>query len=265
MRRLFRAILLTATVVAVTACSPKNVKYISDAPADKSYQVTVEAIKVQPYDKLSIVIGTRSPEITSTVNLPYVAQRIGSMSNLTSGINGYVSCYTVDSKGEIDLPELGKLKVAGLTREAIAERVGNAYKSKGILSDMTVTVEFVDFYVSVAGEVTKPGRYAIERDKTTILDALSMAGDLTIMGRRDNVAVVRHENGREMVYRVNLCSADSLFSSPAYQIKQNDYIYVEPNNVRVRQSTVNGNNVLSTSFWLSLASLLVTIAVLIKK
>ena len=85
------------------------------------------------------------------------------------------------------------------------------------------------------------------------------------MGRRDNVAVVRSENGCEKEYRVNLCHADSLFSSPVFQIKQNDYIYVEPNNVRARQSTVNGNYVLSTSFWLSLASLLVTIAVLIKK
>ena len=265
MRRLFRAILLVATVSALTACSPKNVKYISDAPANQAYQVAVEPIKVQPYDKLSIVIGTRSPEITSTVNLPYVAQRVGVTSNTSSGINGQISCYTVDSNGEVDLPEVGKLKVSGLTREAIAERVRTAYKTKGILNDMTVTVEFVDFYVSVAGEVARPGRYSIERDKTTLLDALSMAGDLTIMGRRDNVAVVRSENGCEKVYRVNLCHADSLFSSPVFQIKQNDYIYVEPNNVRARQSTVNGNNVLSTSFWLSLASLLVTIAVLIKK
>ena len=98
----------------------------------------------------------------------------------------------------------------------------------------------------------------------TVLDAISKAGDLTIYGRRDNVTVLRQENGKQNVYRVNLNNGCELTSSPVYYLQQNDVIYVDPNNVRKRQSTVNGNNVLSTSFWISIASLVTSIAVLLK-
>ena len=117
--------------------------------------------------------------------------------------------------------------------------------------------------VSVMGEVNSPGRYSIDKDKMSILEVLSMAGDLTIYGRRDNILVLRQEDGAQKVYAVNLGSADQLYTSPAYYLQQNDVVYVEPNDTKSRQSTVNGNNVRSTSFWLSLASLLTTIAVLI--
>ena len=119
--------------------------------------------------------------------------------------------------------------------------------------------------ISVLGEVGKPGRYNIDRDKITLLEAISMAGDLTIYGKRDNVYVMRNEGGKQTSYQVNLLSAQDVYSSPAYYLQQNDVIYVEPNSVRARQSTVNGNNVRSTSFWISLASLLTTITVLFVK
>ena len=98
-----------------------------------------------------------------------------------------------------------------------------------------------------------------------ILDALSQAGDLTIYGKREKVLVLRQEEGKQRVYGVNLCSAEYLYTSPAYYLQQNDVVYVEPNATKARQSTVNGNNVRSTSFWISLASLLTSIAVLIAK
>ena len=121
---------------------------------------------------------------------------------------------------------------------------------------------------SVMGEVNRPGQYKISKDKVTILDALSMAGDLTIYGKREKVLVMREENGKQHVYGINLCSGNNIYSSPVYYLQQNDVVYVEPNGTRARQSTVNGNNVRSTSFWISLASLLTsiatTIAVLVK-
>lgn len=122
-----------------------------------------------------------------------------------------------------------------------------------------VTVDFMNLYYQVLGEVAKPGRYAIDKDAVTILDAIGTAGDLTIYGRRENVRVLRNENGKARTYEVNLCSASDLISSPAYYIRQNDVIYVDPNDVRARQSTVNGNNVRSTSFWISLTSLAATV------
>jgi polysaccharide export outer membrane protein len=99
----------------------------------------------------------------------------------------------------------------------------------------------------------------------TLIDALSRAGDLTIYGKRDNVLVMREENGKQVSYRVDLTNAKSLYESPVYYLQQNDLVYVTPNDVKVRQSTVNGNTFRSTSFWISLASLLTSVAVLIFK
>ena len=115
------------------------------------------------------------------------------------------------------------------------------------------------------GEVNKPGRFNIERDRLTLLEALSMAGDLTIYGNREKVIVMREEDGKQMSYFVDLCSAKELYSSPVYYLQQNDVIYVEPNTMRARQSTVNGNNVRSASFWMSLASFLASITFFIVK
>ena len=126
-------------------------------------------------------------------------------------------------------------------------------------------MEFANLYISVLGEVNKPGRYDIEQDQVTLLDAIGMAGDLTIFGKRTNVIVLRDENGKKVSYNVNLTSAYDLYASPAYYLQQKDVVYVEPNETKARQSTVNGNNVRSTSFWISLASLLTSVAVLIFK
>ena len=117
--------------------------------------------------------------------------------------------------------------------------------------------------ISVLGEVNNPGRFNIDRDRVTILDALSMAGDLTIYGNRFKVMVMRQEGDVQRVYGVNLTSGKQIYTSPVYYLQQNDVVYVEPNEVRARQSTVNGNNVRSTSFWISLASLLTSIGILI--
>lgn len=159
----------------------------------------------------------------------------------------------------------GGLHVQGMTREEVAVYIKKELQSHDLIKDPVVTVEFMNLSVNVMGEVNRPGRYNIDKDHLTILDALSQAGDLTIYGKREKVLVLRNENGTQRVYGINLCSADHLYSSPVYYLQQNDVVYVEPNDTKARQSTVNGNNVRSTSFWISLASLLTTISVLIFK
>jgi len=124
-------------------------------------------------------------------------------------------------------------------------------------------VEFMNLGVSVMGEVARPGRFAIGQDGLTVLDALAMAGDLTITGKRENVKLIREENGVRQVYVLNLTRAEDVFRSPAFYIRQNDLVYVEPNPMRVRQATVNGNNLLSAPFWISVASLAATITVMV--
>ena len=158
-----------------------------------------------------------------------------------------------------------KVTVAGKNREQIAALIKRELIKRNLVNDPVVTVEFGNLYVSVLGEVARPGRFPITRDKVTILDAISQAGDLTIYGKRENVCLMREENGHQNIYRVDLTNGGALLASPAYYLQQKDVIYVEPNDTRARQSTVNGNNVRSTSFWISLASLATSVAVLIVK
>lgn len=260
------SLLLSVMGVGVlSSCgTSKDVVYFQDLKPGES-EITmpkVQAITVQPEDKISIIVNSRDMQLTNLFNLPYVSKQLGSTSQLSNNNQG-ISGYTVDDEGNIDFPVLGKVHVAGLKREEIAEQIKNELITKNLVKDPVVTVEFMNLCVSVMGEVNNPGRFAIDRDKLTILDALSMAGDLTIYGNRQKVLVLRQEDGQQRVYGVNLTSGEHVYTSPAYYLQQNDVVYVEPNSVRSRQSTVNGNNVRSTSFWISLASLLTSIGILI--
>lgn len=121
-----------------------------------------------------------------------------------------------------------------------------------------------NLYYSVMGEVANPGRFSMDEEKVTILDAISNAGDLTIQGRRQDVMVLRQENGHQKVYKIDLCSGKDIFNSPAYYLQQNDVVYVTPNDTKKRSSTLNGNTVQSTGFWISMASLLMSVLTFLK-
>ena len=252
--------LLAIGILAVPSCStPKEISYFQDLESVEGQRIGgAKGITVRPKDKISIIVNCKSPELTALFNLPYVTQRLGenSRSTISSGYSqGYISGYTVDDRGCVDFPVLGEVHVAGMTREEIASEIKRELRERGQATDAVVTVDFMNLYYQVLGEVARPGRYAIDKDALTILDAIGAAGDLTIYGRRDRVKVLRDEGGRMRTYEVDLCSASDLIASPVYYVRQNDVIYVDPNDVRARQSTVNGNNVRSTSFWISLTSL----------
>lgn len=264
-----RCLLLAACAVLLSSCAtPKEVVYFQDLQQTDGTLAAVQAkeIRVRPDDKISIIVNSRDPQLTDLFNLPYVSRQLGqTLRSVTStyGQSQGVSGYTVDSEGNIDFPVLGKIHVEGMTREEIGRCIKDELIGQDLVKDPIVTVEFMNLTVSVMGEVAKPGRYAIERDRITILDALSMAGDLTIYGRRDAVMVQRMEGDTLQVYQLNLVSGQDVYNSPAFYLQQNDLVYVAPNDVKVRESTVNGNNIRSTSFWISLGSLLTSVAVLI--
>ena len=264
-----RCLLLAACAALLSSCAtPKEVVYFQDLQQTDGTLAAVQAkeILVRPDDKISIIVNSRDPQLTDLFNLPYVSRQLGqTLRSVTStyGQSQGVSGYTVDSEGNIDFPVLGKIHVEGMTREEIGRCIKDELIGQDLVKDPIVTVEFMNLTVSVMGEVAKPGRYAIERDRITILDALSMAGDLTIYGRRDAVMVQRMEGDTLQVYQLNLVSGQDVYNSPAFYLQQNDLVYVAPNDVKVRESTVNGNNIRSTSFWISLGSLLTSVAVLI--
>lgn len=258
--RLKHLISLLAGAALIAACSaPKNITYFQDILAGESTDVMPESqIRLRPEDKISIVVNCNDPKITNLFNLPYTTQRLGATSESTSSYGQGVSGYTLDGNGNIDFPVLGTLHIGGMRREEVAAYVKDQLISRELTKEAVVTVEFMNLSVSVLGEVARPGRYNITRDNFTLFDALSSAGDLTIQAKRDGVIVLREEGGQQKKYVVNMCSAQEVLQSPVYYLQQNDMVYVEPNDVRARQSTLNGNSVLSSSFWVSIASLLST-------
>jgi len=250
----------------LTGCKTPQVNYFSDLENGQLCNVAqVNAlIHLRPEDQISIVVKSKDPLLSELFNLPIIANRIG-YGQTTNYYSSGSSAYTVDCNGEIDFPVVGKVKVEGLSREEVAAHIKYILVTRNLVQDPVVTVEYANLGFSVLGEVGRPGRYSFDRDRLTLLDALSMAGDLSIQGKRENVTVIREQGVQRMTYRINMLYADSIYSSPAFYLQQNDIVYVEPNSYRARQTTVNGNNVRSTAFWFSLASLLMTLSVLIFK
>lgn len=265
---LLKTSLLCVTTILMSSCkTPQNITYFQDTRNNQVIEdMSSGTITVKPGDKITIVVSSKDPRLSEMFNLPIAGYRVG-QANLPGVTNNtqQISCYSIDSEGNVDFPVLGKINVTGKKRSEIADYIKQELIKNEYVSDPVVTVEFSNLYISVMGEVNRPGRYFIENDRITLLDALSMAGDLTIYGHREDVTVIREGDGQKKVFKVDLTNAKKVYSSPAYYLQQKDVIYVTPNDTRARQSTVNGNNVRSTSFWISLASLVTTVAVLIYK
>ena len=229
--------------LAVSSCkTSEKVVYLQDVKLDMPERLQESTgITIQPKDMLSIVISCKDPELAMMFNLPVISYQAGSEVVAGAGSQRLMG-YVVDEQGNIDFPILGKLQVAGLNRWELQEKIKAELAGADLLKDFVVTVEFMNFKVSILGEVNKPGSYTIQGDKITLLEALSMANDLTIYLR----------------------SAE-IFNSPVYYLKQNDIIYVEPNSVRAGQSTINENSMKSVSLWISVGSFLSSLGVLIFK
>lgn len=258
----FVLVIMALALSAVSCNTYRKVNYLQDIVPDKAERIAInKGILIQPKDMISIVVSSRNPELALIFNLPVISYQAGSEVVSGQGSQRLLG-YVVDNDGYIDFPVLGLVKAAGLTRWELANEIKSMIIEGNYINDPVVTVEFMNFKISVMGEVTSPGTYNIEGDKITLLQALSLAKDLTIFGRRDNVSVIREQGDERIIYQVDLRSA-SIFESPAYYLQQNDIVYVEPNKVRAGQSTINENNIKSVSLWVSVGSFLTSLAVLI--
>lgn len=267
---ILRSLPILITVLLLTGCkTPKDVAYFQDISDETIVLPNKGEIKIAPNDKLTILVKTMDPSLSALFNLATPTDRVGGETTTlstgagtyrsTSSLSSGVSKYTVTPEGTIDMPVLGEIKVAGMTRSELAGFIKGELMGRNLAKDPVVTVEFVNMGVSLMGEVIRPGQYDINQDRINILQAISMAGDLTLQGKRENVAVIRETNGEVKTYRVDLTNYKELTESPVYYLQQGDIIYVEPNDMRKRQTTTNGNNIYTTGFWISVASLLTSI------
>ena len=220
-RKLDKYLLVLTFLCFLASCSSsKRIAYFQDLKPGESELFTSLSphyIKVLPGDKITILINSREPQLAELFNLAITAKAIGTTSN-----NSGILSYTVDLEGYIEFPVLGAINVNGKTRKEIASLIKEELISRELLKDPVVTVEFANLCISVLGEVKTPGRYRIDRDKVTLLDAIGMAGDLTIYGKRDKVFVLRENGGTRYSYSVNLCSAEDKVEK--YQIKGKETI-----------------------------------------
>ncbi|MBO5635053.1 MAG: polysaccharide biosynthesis/export family protein [Bacteroidales bacterium] len=256
-RFFFRLFLPMLVVLLAAGCStvPK-IAYLRELPAEVPVALQeTQDLTLKPGDRLQIFVFSHDRELASDFNLweggygGYSSSNYSGTSSTSS--RGGNHPYTVDKNGEIEMPVLGRIKVSGKTRLEVADLIKYRLLSGQMLADPTVQVEYYDLSFYALGEIGRTGRIAIPRDNVTIMEAISLAGDLTISGRRDNVMVLRTENGKQTPYFVDLTNPQSVYNSPVYYLQQNDMIYVEPTPMRANQSTQMANQTRNPAFWMS--------------
>ncbi|MGG7035430.1 MAG: polysaccharide biosynthesis/export family protein [Flavobacterium sp.] len=253
LRKLMPLFLIT---ILFSCASPKDLVYyqnidgMNQKEKMNSYEVTI-----QPDDLLMIIVSAEDPEIAAPFNLTSVAIANSSNPNALTGAQTMQS-YLVDAHGFINFPVLGKLKVSGLNRTQVLDMLDS--KISAYIKNPIINLRITNFKISLQGEVGVPGTYSVNSERITLIEALSMAKDMTIYGKRDNILIIREVDGVKSYNRVDITKADFI-NSPFYYLAQNDVIYVEPNKARVNASAVGPN----TGVLISITSLLITVATLI--
>ncbi len=236
------------TIVLLASCTgQKRIVYFQDLEAGEcdTIQDTL-LIRLQVSDKVNIHVSARDPEISNLFSL------YSTSAHTTN--NSTKSGYTIDAQGYITFPILGKIHVAGMTREELTEYMVTLLEERQLVKDPVVTVEFENLSVSVLGDASQSKRLMINKDYYTLLDAMADMGDLQITGVRETVKVLRNNNGVVTAYNVNLCSAKDIYASPVYYLQQNDVIYIAPNNKKSRGFYDNATMLITPTFWTGLVS-----------
>src|SRR5690554_3946384 len=259
MKKLFYLITVSVTILAMAACSgAKNVAYIQDAGEEDmtGYMQTTPLYDAQilPKDLLTITVVATDPEAVKPFNL--------TVPSMTTGTSTYsqpsLQKYLVDNNGQINFPVVGMVTLSGLTKREAEDKI-TGLLLKYLKEPPVVTVSFVNYKISVLGEVARPNTFTIVNEKVNIFEALAMAGDMTIWGRRDNVKIIREDvDGNKSVVILDLNDRDVIFS-PNYYLQQNDVVYVEPNKTKAKNSEIGS----ATGIWLSATSILISVATLL--
>ncbi len=225
----------TCIIALLTSCgNVKNATYFNQNTVQitsNSYE-NLEPI-LQKNDLLSITVSSINPEAAEMFNL---SNSFSAQSSTTAGNTTRVSGYLVDQDGAIRFPVLGKIDAAGKTKKALREEITSILISRQLLIEPIVDIRYLNYKISILGEVKNPSVINIPNEKISLLEALGLAGDITIYGRRDNISLIREQNGIKKVTRIDL-TTNEIFNSPYYYLKSNDIIYVEPNSAKIASSS----------------------------
>lgn len=249
---------LLVAILFVGCNAQQRVLYIQDVESGAEIEIPENfQIRIKPLDQLTIIVNSKNPELA----LPF--NSASTYTGLSKGVSSTVSSsslqvFTVDNEGYITLPIIGQVKCDGMTRAELQSEIEKKIIESNYIADPQVNVRFANLQISVLGEVTRPGRYDIKNDKVTLFDALAMAGDMTIYGNRENVAVIREIDGKNIITKLDIRSSE-VFSSPCFYLEQNDIVLVSPNKYRAASAEINQNR----SFWISLASTGISFATLL--
>lgn len=268
MKKNTRLISLFALFLLLSSCATrKQMIYLQDMDETVDYPVTQKyEMKIQRDDRLQITVSSKDPELSLAFNLPGVSgYRItneGSVDVNSSTSSSKAQCYVVDVNGDIEFPILGRLHVEGLTRSQLTAMIRDQLEQRELLKNPLVQADILNFSFSVLGEVGSVGRYTIDGDRITILEAIAMAGDLKTTSRIDRVAVFREFGGHRRVMHLDLRSKD-IFLSPAYYLQQNDIVYVEPNGQQAEEQS--SRRLRNWMYGISSATTILSLILLFKK
>jgi len=223
-------IALFAIAVCSSCVNTKRAVYFNNI-GDTTLAVSPSDLEpvIRPNDILSISVSSLNPEASNVFNAPNLPP---TMYNANTATTTQITGYLVDLEGFIQFPILGPIKASGLTKKDLKGQLTKMLLNKKLLVDPIVDIRYLNFRVSVMGEVAKPTVVTVPSEKISLLEALALAGDLTVYARRDNVVVIREENGQRIVKRIDLNST-TLLTSPYYYLKSNDVVYAEPNKPKV--------------------------------
>lgn len=235
-------------ILLITSCvSKKDIVYfqydeIDQSKVNNSYHTTIK-----PDDLLQITVSSLDAESVKPFNI-----------NSSIGEEKQQS-YLVDNNGEINFPVIGTLKIGGLFRNEAVHLLKEKLSPDYVINP-NINIRIINYKISILGDVASPGRFTIPNERITILEALALAGDINISGLRNNILVLREENGKKIQYRVNLLSK-KIHISPVYYLQQNDVVYVEPNYSKSQSANQNSN----TGLFISLTSILIALLTVITR
>lgn len=253
--------LLFFIAAALGSCtSYKNVPYMQDIETvnNSTQNLTLYDARIMPKDLLSITVNTTDPKAASPFNLTVQTPINAALTNITTTTSPSLQQYLVNNEGEIDFPVIGRIKVGGLTKNEAEDLIREQLKPY-LKETPIVTVRMANYKIAVLGEVARPGSFTVSNEKVNVLEALAMAGDMTVYGVRTNVKLIREDaDGKRSIHELDLTKSD-LVLSPYFYLKQNDILYVTPNQTKARNSDIGT----TTTTWISATSIMVSIASLI--